>query len=184
MIVGIIIAILICTLITAIIIFIFFRKRRNKRDEPNSTSNTEDVALENKENASTSALPPLPKSPSFIAEKTEVQNISDVEVQKLLGSGQFGDVYLGLWTNTKVALKQVKDGNNVSQVSKEIQVFQLLNHPHVVKMFGIYNDPEKGMFIVMEFMDQGSLENLIIDRFDEFKIPDMVNFAHQGFKKN
>ena len=47
-------------------------------------------------------------------------------------------------------------------------------------MFGIYEDEKKGVFIVMEFMEQGSLDQLIEDKFDSLTVGTLTDFGHQG----
>ena len=47
-------------------------------------------------------------------------------------------------------------------------------------MFGIYEDEKGGIFIVMEFMEQGSLDQLIEDKFDSLTVENISDFAHQG----
>ena len=81
-------------------------------------------------------------------------------MKKKLGEGNFGDVFLGTWANTKVALKQLKNAQDSTQINKEIDVLKTLNHPHIVKMFGIY----KGRIInfnLLKFFYYFSLFELI-----------------------
>ena len=66
-------------------------------------------------------------------------------------------------------------------------MLQKLNHPNIVKMYGIFEDSLKGVFIVMELMEKGSLYGLIINKEDELTSEDLINFSIQGFiflKKN
>lgn len=50
-------------------------------------------------------------------------------------------------------------------------------------MYGIYQNPNEGVFIVMEFMEQGSLEELIASKYEDILLTDLIDFAHQGIKK-
>ncbi len=47
-------------------------------------------------------------------------------------------------------------------------------------MYGIYEDPKEGVFIVMEYMEQGSLDQLIADKYEELPLVHLIDFAHQG----
>ena len=91
--------------------------------------------------------------------------LSDFTLEKKLGKGNFGDVYLVTSKLTKkvYALKEIKgDDYNENQrleVEKEIKLLEVLNHPHVIKYFTSFKE-NGNFYIVIEYINGGSLENL------------------------
>ena len=50
-------------------------------------------------------------------------------------------------------------------------------------MFGVYVEPSKGTYIVMEYMEQGSLDQFIDSHEEKLTIGNLVDFACQGNKR-
>jgi len=76
---------------------------------------------------------------------------------KKIGSGNFGDVYLGSWMERKVALKTLKEDNTDSQsFLSEIELALKLHHPSVVGCFGV-TQIGKDIYSVLEYCAKGSL---------------------------
>ncbi len=89
------------------------------------------------------------------------------ELQEELGAGGMGTVYRALDTslNRPVALKLLRkeysaDQEFVQQFEKEAAVTASINHPNVVKVFTAGQDHGL-VYIVMELVDKGSLDDLI-----------------------
>jgi len=91
--------------------------------------------------------------------------LSDFNIEKKLGKGNFGDVYLVTSKLTKkvYALKEIKgddyNNNQRLEVEKEIKLLELLNHPHVIKYFTSFKE-NGNFYIIIEYINGGSLENL------------------------
>jgi serine/threonine protein kinase len=49
-----------------------------------------------------------------------------------------------------------------------------LEHPHIVRMYGIYTDPNNKTFIVTEYMSKGSLRELLITEGRSMKTSDLI----------
>ena len=71
----------------------------------------------------------------------------DIDIQKRLGSGHFGDVMKGILrpSNTPVAVKSCKE--NVSQAVKlkflsEAEILKQYDHPNIVRLIGVCADRE------------------------------------------
>ena len=71
----------------------------------------------------------------------------DIDIQKKLGSGHFGDVMKGVLrpSNTPVAVKSCKE--NVSQAVKqkflsEAEILKQYDHPNIVRLIGVCADRE------------------------------------------
>lgn len=84
---------------------------------------------------------------------------------KSLGEGSYGKVKLVLDThfNKQVALKIIpKDRNmKMSRVKREIRILRLLHHPHIVKLYDVF-ESDKDIVLSMEYVEGGELFNYII----------------------
>lgn len=50
-------------------------------------------------------------------------------------------------------------GTALDDVMREIAIMRRLNHPHVVNLYEVINDPnEDRLFLVMEYMENGAVQ--------------------------
>ncbi|XP_069104674.1 proto-oncogene tyrosine-protein kinase Yrk-like isoform X2 [Argopecten irradians] len=77
---------------------------------------------------------------------------------KKLGSGQFGEVWLGTWHSSRqVAIKmQKKDAVSTAAFLDEGQILKTLEHPNIIKLLGISNEAEP-IYLITEYMLNGRL---------------------------
>jgi fyn-related kinase len=113
----------------------------------------------------------------------DVWEIPRQELQKSdkLGSGQFGEVYKGLWNKkTWVAIKTLKaDAAEMEEFLKEVKVMKNLVHPKLVQLYGVCT-VGKPMFIVTELMKNGALlDYLRSAEREDLTIIDLVDMAAQ-----
>ncbi|CAF2969723.1 unnamed protein product [Rotaria sp. Silwood2] len=75
-----------------------------------------------------------------------------------LGSGQFGDVWEGLWNNRMpVAIKTLKSGSmNPTDFLAEASIMKKLKHPNLIQLYAVCTI-EEPIYIVTELMRNGSL---------------------------
>ena len=99
-------------------------------------------------------------------EKVNVgSKLDDFNIEKQLGSGNFGSVSLVTSKLTKklYALKEIKgddyDNNQRAEVQREIKLLENLNHPHVIKYFTSFQE-NGNFYIVTEYINGSSLESL------------------------
>lgn len=87
----------------------------------------------------------------------EIERTS-LEFGEKLGSGQFGQVYEGLWNkSTPVAIKTLKEGSmDPKDFLAEAQVMKDLTHPNLIKLFAVCTR-EEPILIVTELMPNGCL---------------------------
>jgi serine/threonine protein kinase len=86
-----------------------------------------------------------------------------LQFKKKLGSGQFGDVWEGLWNHTsgrgstQVAIKTLKPGTMTSEsFLQEANMMKTLRHEKLVQLLAVCSK-EEPLYIITEFMCNGSL---------------------------
>ena len=93
------------------------------------------------------------------------KQLSDFDIEKKLGQGNFGSVCLvkSKLTNKLYALKEIRgeifNENQRKEVEREIKLLEDLNHPHIIKYFTSFRE-NGNFYIVTEYINGGSLENL------------------------
>jgi len=85
-----------------------------------------------------------------------------------IGRGAYGSVFLATWRNSECVVKQLHiDNNNPSAVReflKEAQTVQRLRpHKNVCGIFGVCTNPQYPICIVMEYVKDGSLKDLVYE---------------------
>jgi len=91
------------------------------------------------------------------------------KVQEQLGEGASGAVFRAVHRETKkvVAIKKMQVGvNNVTATVKEIKIMKDLKSPFTLKYYGCYNKDD-AIWIIMEYCDGGSLQDIIDARENE-----------------
>lgn len=95
--------------------------------------------------------------------KGDVENVYEVQ-KKELGEGSFGSVYLGVHKVTKAtrAIKYInKERTDKNAMEAEMGVMKTLDHPNLIKMYEIYEDP-RTLYLVMEVCSGGELFDAIV----------------------
>jgi serine/threonine protein kinase len=132
--------------------------------------------------------------------------IHDIEVGRKIGAGSFGDVYFGTWQDTtEIALKMLKGGpEQVREFAAEARTLQKLDHPRIVRFFGVYSrDPAKSgaksgssdssdssssdddsddngeleFFMVTEFMKGGAVNSLLQSKGEKLSSSQLVRMT-------
>ncbi len=76
--------------------------------------------------------------------------------------------------STDVALKELKDPQLLKEFSQEVAILKNLNHPNIVKYYGIYVASEGYRYIVMEYVSKGSLRSLVIEKKRDLRDRDLL----------
>ena len=87
-----------------------------------------------------------------------------------LGSGEFGTVHLGLWSNgstdpVQVAVKTLNSQCSESDRVKFLREAAIMGqfvHNNVVQLHGVVTE-EENMMIVLEYMPKGDLRDFLIN---------------------
>ncbi len=88
----------------------------------------------------------------------------EVKLERVLGAGSFGEVWLGTFRGKKVAVKKMSSVKREHYMDfvKELNVMCNLRHPNVVLFMGAVVDPQH-MSIVMEYCEKGTLFDILHD---------------------
>lgn len=104
-----------------------------------------------------------------------------VDFGKTLGSGQFGDVWEGVFSERRVAIKTLKEDNMlaVCDFFHEAHMMSQLDHENIVKLLGVSTNSSP-LSIIVEFMCFGDLQEHLRSRGRAvLKVPDLLSMAIQ-----
>ncbi|XP_023587841.1 tyrosine-protein kinase Fgr isoform X3 [Trichechus manatus latirostris] len=107
-------------------------------------------------------------------------NRESIALERRLGTGCFGDVWLGTWNgSTKVAVKMLKPGTmSPKAFLEEAQIMKQLRHDKLVQLYAVVS--KEPIYIVTEFMCDGSLLEFLKDQKGQaLKLPQLVDMAAQ-----
>lgn len=102
------------------------------------------------------------RRPDGSAEEDQCVRYEDIILEKPIGAGSFGAVFLGTCCGEVVAVKQCKVGDptEAAMLLLEIRYLQKLRHPRLVSFLGCCNRPPHVLMLV-EYMSGGSLYALL-----------------------
>ena len=118
-----------------------------------------------------------------INELTQVWQIDFKEVNLLerIGRGNFGDVFSAEYRDMTVAIKRLRcpeDEQSLREFEREIEFLQTVRHPNIVLFIGAGRQDDEGLpFFVTEFMERGSLRDVLDDVGLEILIRQKIQFA-------
>lgn len=110
---------------------------------------------------------------------------SHIQLHKAIGEGEFGEVYSGKYfssgekTSRKVAVKTLKSGaskKNRTDFLLEASIMGQFSHPNVISLVGVVTRSDPVM-IVIEFMDNGSLDNFLKDHDNRLSVEQQLRMA-------
>ncbi|MEZ5980373.1 MAG: FHA domain-containing serine/threonine-protein kinase [Planctomycetota bacterium] len=112
---------------------------------------------------------PAPKeAPTSLARRVPLPSIPGYRVEKQLGRGAMGRVYLAVQEklDRRVALKlldpdRCRDAKFVEEFENEARAAAALHHNNVVTVFD-FGEHDGQHFLVLEYMDRGSLEDRLV----------------------
>lgn len=92
------------------------------------------------------------------------------KIDKEIGSGTFGKVYLGehIQTQSPLAIKvldksKIQDRSDFERVCRELKISQTILHPHLVQLYDML-ETENHIFLIMEFLEGGELYDYIVSK--------------------
>ena len=103
--------------------------------------------------------------------------LDDYSLEKSLGKGAFGEVYLTtkkgtnkLYATKKIERELVESGNTMKYLTNEILILKELNHPNIVK-FEEIKKTKNHYYIIMEYCNGGELYKTLEKYMDKYKKP-------------
>ncbi|CAN8269610.1 unnamed protein product [Cochlearia groenlandica] len=145
------------------------------------------LSIPQPQDSSTTSFPcsfPIISSTKTLTSFTSNNNISytDLDITNVLGSGNGGIVYkVNHKTTSKTyALKKVKQDIDQSQLLREIEILRLVDSPYVVKCHDIYTKPSGEVSVLMEYMDQGTVESLRGENITEENLASIARLVLLG----
>ncbi|CAL4968834.1 unnamed protein product [Urochloa decumbens] len=136
---------------------------------------------------------PLPCPPAHITScpvpsslTTSTQSQSEWKKGKSLGSGTFGQVYLGFNSESgkfcaikevQVILDDSKSKERLRQLNQEVGILRQLSHQNIVQYYGSELTDE-ALSIYIEYVSGGSIHKLLRD-YGPFKEPVIRNYTRQ-----
>ncbi|CAH1787331.1 unnamed protein product, partial [Owenia fusiformis] len=106
----------------------------------------------------------------------------DIEIEEILGQGQFGVVYKGVAQDQAVAIKTIKKSNcsenDLSDFMKEALVMKDFEHPNVLNLIGVALDKDIP-YVVLPHMANKDLKTYVRDEKQVFTMRDLFNFCLQ-----
>ncbi|TSK38392.1 Tyrosine-protein kinase CSK [Bagarius yarrelli] len=88
----------------------------------------------------------------------------DLKLIQTIGKGEFGDVMVGDYRGTKVAVKCIKHDATAQAFIAEASVMTQLRHANLVQLLGVIVEERGSLFIVTEYMAKGSLVDYLRSR--------------------
>jgi fyn-related kinase len=97
-----------------------------------------------------------------------------------LGSGQFGEVWEGIWNSTTpVAIKTLKPGTmDPKDFLTEAQIMKKLRHPKLIQLYAVCT-LEEPIYIITELMKNGSLLEYLQGKGRTAKLPQLIDMSAQ-----
>jgi len=97
-----------------------------------------------------------------IGEKWRIR-YEELEFDELVSAGSAGEVYMGYYYGTPVAIKKLftLPPDQKHLVAREFAMLTEVNHPNIVQFLGIC-DHESGIYLITEYVEHGDLFDLLI----------------------
>jgi serine/threonine protein kinase len=104
---------------------------------------------------------------------------SILTVNKLVGSGSFGDVFKGRLWGTDVAVKKLKKvtPRDLEDLQREISILSTLRHPNMILYIGACTKREQDVCIVTEWAEHGSLFDVLHNADTHLSVQTIIQYA-------
>eukprot|EP01105_Mastigella_eilhardi_P004554 TRINITY_DN1607_c0_g1_i2.p1 TRINITY_DN1607_c0_g1~~TRINITY_DN1607_c0_g1_i2.p1 ORF type:complete len:422 (-),score=73.77 TRINITY_DN1607_c0_g1_i2:556-1821(-) len=114
---------------------------------------------------------------------------SEIKFGKKIGEGTFGVVFRASWRGAEVAVKVLKnveaDAHLLDDFKQEISLMGKMRHPYVVLFMGACTQDVDHLCIVSEFLETGSVHDLLHVRHVKLDLRAVVRIArHTAFAIN
>ncbi len=121
-------------------------------------------------------------SPTLLLNATAQLDYRDFQLEQLAGMGGFGKVYRAYWKSRQqtVAVKALRrqfmlDLVAVKHFVREAHIIGTLDHPGLIRAYGLGRLPTGGYFLVLDWHAGGDLSRVV-----NFSFPDALCFVEQA----
>jgi serine/threonine protein kinase len=163
-----VVALFVCLGVVSLLIIILKRKKKKRRKlsfQHHNIGNDESSVSKNDIDLDLTSV--------VTARKSRI-HFQELVVEREIGVGSYGKVWLGKWNHAPVALKFCKERNGINDIFSEIKVLlELPPHPNVVQMYGISCNSAQ-LVIVLEYCAGGSLDKLLFENDNLMQDNDMI----------
>eukprot|EP01102_Stenamoeba_stenopodia_P014645 TRINITY_DN4885_c0_g1_i1.p1 TRINITY_DN4885_c0_g1~~TRINITY_DN4885_c0_g1_i1.p1 ORF type:complete len:602 (-),score=69.76 TRINITY_DN4885_c0_g1_i1:90-1895(-) len=108
---------------------------------------------------------------------------AELIIDRVVGKGASGTVHLGNWRGIKVAIKIFNttslEASELDEFIGEVAILRRLHHPHVVQLIGAVVEAPN-FALVTEFLDKGSLSDVLEDQTLDIDWPLKLKFAKEA----
>jgi hypothetical protein len=159
-------------LVGAVVFFVIILKKRRKRRKLITSESSETAWMgrtTTNESTSTTVRSKTIKLDSTMHKILRKSQIPSYEllIDKEIGEGTYGKVFLGRWNNMPVALKFCIQKGTISDILRETKIIvHLPPHPNVLQVFGVSLE-ESQIILVLEYCERGSLDKLLFNPYLE-----------------
>jgi serine/threonine protein kinase len=115
--------------------------------------------------------------------------IENYDLEKCLGQGAFGEVYLTSkkgdskkYATKKLDREEIEKGESMKYLRNEIAILQYLNHPNIVK-FEEVKKTKKHFYIIMEYCNGGELSKALEKYMEKYGKPFPENIVQHIMKQ-
>lgn len=105
-----------------------------------------------------------PSNNTFPPPLSSLIDFKELQIGKVVGTGEFAEVYEGTYRNGRVAIKVLKEPTSYQLFLHEAEIMKSLKHPKLVHYLGISIKPDNIVCIVTEYMAKGSLLHYLTTR--------------------
>ena len=110
-----------------------------------------------------------------VAELTDIWSVEvkEVEFDRMIGEGSFGDVWTAQYRDQTVAVKILKiteqdcTNEQLQEFKDESELLRSIFHAHIVRFIGTGKTAESKPFIVLEYMEEGSIRKELDDKYGD-----------------
>ncbi|CAF2457774.1 unnamed protein product [Rotaria sp. Silwood2] len=120
----------------------------------------------------------VPPTVTVLSPTSSMIDYNELQIGKLVGSGEFAEVYEGTYRKSRVAVKILKEPNSTTNFLHEADIMSSLKHRNLVQLLGIARKSDNVIYLVTEFMTKGSLLHYLTTRGRSvISQSDLVGFA-------
>ncbi|KAL9980383.1 hypothetical protein ACROYT_G008961 [Oculina patagonica] len=105
-----------------------------------------------------------------------------LQLETIIGQGQFGDVHRGTYIspddpNLQVAIKSCKNAETREKFLEEAYTMKQFDHPHIIKLIGVCMDDE--FYIVMELAAFGEMRSYLQKNRHSINLETLLSYIFQ-----